>query len=100
MVIITIYVLQTIYIITIKLIYHAVRPANEMGFTLRNTGFETCFGWDRCHPAPKVLGSYTPKTSALSRTNSWDKHCKTHLKSRCCLQANVCRKNRGKIEEK
>ena len=33
------------------------------------SGFETCFGWDRWDPAPKVLGSYTPKTSTLSLTN-------------------------------
>ena len=33
---------------------------------------ETCFGWDRWDrwdPAPKVLGSDTPNTCDLSRTN-------------------------------
>ena len=33
------------------------------------SGFETCFGWDRWDPAPKVLGS----------------DAKTRLKSSCCL---------------
>ena len=35
-------------------------------FFCAESGFETCFGWDRWDPAPKVLGSSTPKTSALS----------------------------------
>ena len=39
---------------------------NEVGFRILYSGFEACFGCDRWDPAPKVLGSYAPKTSALS----------------------------------
>ena len=45
-------------------------PANQvcgLNFFITDPGFEACFGWDP--PPPKELGSYPPKTSALSRTN-------------------------------